>query len=273
MEDLITLNNGVKIPRVGFGTWKIRPSILAKRAVSEALETGYRLIDTARIYLNEKGVGQAIRGSGIPREQIFVTTKLWNGDQGYESALAAFDKSLKRLGLEYVDLYLIHWPVTGKRLDSWRALEEIYASGRAKAIGVSNFTERHLEELLSKSKIVPAVNQIEFHPFLYDEQRPTLEFCKKHDIQVEAYSPLAHGHGLDNLVLGEIANRHSKSTAQILLRWCIQKGAIPIPKSTDEKRMRENLNIFDFKLSEPEISKIDALSCNLRTCWDPNSIK
>ncbi len=262
------LNTGAKIPAVGFGTWKIRP---ARKPVTEALEAGYRLIDTARIYINERGVGRAINESGIPREDIFVTTKLWNSDQGYDKALNAFDKSLDRLGMEYVDLYLLHWPVTGKREDSWKALEEIYKAGHAKAIGVSNFNVRHLEELLKTAKVVPAVNQIEFHPFLYGEQKELLDYCKSKGILVEAYSPLAHG-AFENPVLNKIGQAHGKSAAQVVLRWAHQKGTVPLPKSTSPENMRQNLDIFDFELSSGDMKKIDGLSNGMRTCGDPNTM-
>jgi diketogulonate reductase-like aldo/keto reductase len=272
MKAGVKLNTGRTMPQIGFGTWHVWPNGKAKRAVTEAIDVGYRLIDTAKIYLNERGVGQAIRASGVPREDIFVTTKLWNGDQGYRSALRAFDASLKRLGLDYVDLYLIHWPVTGKRQASWKALRDIAKSGRAKAVGVSNFTVEHLEELLAGSDTVPAVNQVEFHPFLYKDQAPLLDFCGKHRIVVEAYSPLAHGYGITDPLLAELAHDHKKSAAQVMLRWAIQHGTIPIPKSTDPVRMRENLDIFDFELSAGEMERIDGLSRGLRTCWDPSKL-
>lgn len=266
----VSLNTGAKMPAIGFGTWKIFPNGRAKHATEAALKAGYRLIDTARIYGNERGVGQAIRGSGVPRQEIFVTTKLWNNKQGFDSAHKAFNDSLKRLGLDFVDLYLLHWPVTGKRLDSWRALEEIYASGRARSIGVSNFTVRHLIELLENSNVLPAVNQVEFHPFLYKEQRELLEFCKQHNILVEAYSPLAHGHRLNDPLLAKIARKHGKSSAQIVLRWAIQHGTLPLPKSTNPERQSENLAIFDFLLSDTEMKAINGLSDDMRTCDDPN---
>ncbi len=270
--DYLELNSGSAIPPVGFGTWQIRFNGHAKKAVRMALEAGYRLIDTARIYGNEKGVGQAVRESGITREEIFVTTKLWNHDQGYDRTHRAFDASLKRLGLDYVDLYLIHWPV-GSRLESWRALEEIYKSGRAKAIGVSNFTEEHLTELLAAANVMPAVNQVELHPFIYEEQKELLNFCRQHKITVEAYSPLAHATRLHDPTITEIAKVHNKSHAQVLLRWSVQHGAVPLPKSSHEERIRENLMIFNFVLSDQEMALINGLSDGSRTCWDPTSIK
>lgn len=260
------------IPSIGFGTWQLFPGKPTKQAVTAALDAGYRLIDTARIYANEGSVGKAIQASEIPRKDIFVTTKLWNASQGYDKAHRAFNNSLKRLRMDYVDLYLIHWPVTGKRSESWRALGEIYDSGRAKNIGVSNYTVRHLEELLSKSKIVPAVNQIEFHPFLYNEQKELLAFSKRHGIVVEAYSPLAHGKKTDTTVLPEIAKKHKKSHAQIILRWCVQHGTVPLPKSGNPQHIRDNLDIFDFELTKTEMNQINDLSDGTRTCWNPTNM-
>ncbi len=269
---LVTLSNGVKMPAIGFGTWQIILNGRAKNAVSAALDAGYRLIDTAKIYGNEKGVGAAIRQSGIDRNKIFVTTKLWNRDQGYESALKAFDESLSRLGLEYVDLYLIHWPESYKRLDSWRAMEEIYKSGRVKAIGVSNFTIKHLNELFVKCTVRPAVNQIEFHPFIYNEQKELIQYCNDKSISVEAYSPLARAKGLAASIIERIANKHRKTNAQVMLRWCIQHGTIPIPKTSHVERMHENLDVFDFKLDEQEMSDINLLSDGGRILWDPENM-
>lgn len=268
----IQLHNGNKMPNIGFGTWQIRFNGRARKAVAQALNIGYRLIDTARIYGNEKGVGQAIRESGIAREEIFVTTKLWNSDQGYEKAHAAFAASLERLGLDYVDLYLIHWPVSGKRRDSWRALEEIYASGRARAIGVSNFTLAHLKDLQKVSEVMPAVNQIELHPFVYETQREVVDFCHDQNIVVEAYSPLAHAIRLHDPTISDIAQKHQKSNAQTLLRWSIQQGAVPVPKSSHPDRMKENLDIFEFELSPADMGRLNNLSDGSRTCWDPTFI-
>ncbi len=245
----------------------------AKQAVTSALEIGYRLIDTARIYMNERHVGAAIRESNLVRSDIFVTTKLWNFNQGAKKPRKAFDKSLKRLGLDYIDLYMIHWPVPDKRQESWLALEQIYKEGRAKAIGVSNYTVKHLEELLATASVVPAVNQVEFHPFLYEEQAELLEFCKQHGIIVEAYSPLAHGHRMDDPVLVRVAASHGKSVPQVMLRWAVQHGTVPIPKSTNPERIRENFEIFNFELSANEILDINGLSDGLRTCWNPENLK
>lgn len=270
LKSVVNLYNGINMPVVGVGTWKILPNSSASKAVGLALKNGYRSIDTARIYLNEKGVGKAIKNSGIPREEIFVATKLWNSDQGIEKTQKAFDKSLKRLGLDYVDLYLMHWPVTDKRIESWQEMIKIYKSGRAKAIGVCNFTEEHLAELIEQTKIPPMVNQVEFHPFLY--QKLLKDYCSEHHIILEAYSPLAHGKRIQHPVLSEIAAKHAKHTAQIMLRWSLQLGNVIIPKSTREGRIKDNIDIFDFELDSDDMSKISDLNKNYRTCWDPTGM-
>lgn len=269
MSDQHILNNDIPIPGIGFGTWQIRFNGHAKKAVEVALGAGYRLIDTARIYGNEKGVGRAIRESGIAREEIFVTTKLWNFDQGYDKTIRAFESSLNNLGLEYIDLYLIHWPVPDKRLESWRAMEGIYKSGRMRSIGVSNFTVSHLEELLQHAEVTPAVNQIEFHPFIYNDQKKLLDYCQQQGIIIEAYSPLAHGERLHDPVITAIASGHQKTNAQVLLRWCIQHGTVPLPKSSHLERIAENLAVFDFELTDGDMDKLNGLSDGSRTCWDP----
>jgi len=235
--------------------------------VAAALRLGYRHIDTARIYGNEGDVGAAIRDSGIPRDQIFVTTKLWNDDQGYDSALRAFDASAKRLGLDHIDLYLLHWPVPGKRLDSWRALEKLFDDKRARAIGVSNFLVRHLDELLANAKHKPHANQIELTPFL--QRRDTVEMCKREGIAVEAYSPLTRGKRLGHPVVKAIASETGRSPAQVLLRWGVQHGFIVLPKSVNEPRIAENAAVFDFALSADQLARLDALEENLATGWDP----
>lgn len=258
----LELNTGTQIPVVGFGTWQIPNGDEVAGAVSEALESGYRLIDTAKIYGNEAGVGQAIRKSVVPREELFVTTKLWPSDFGYESAKRAYDDSLDRLGLDYVDLYLMHWPSHDKkrRQNAWRALEEIYEEGLVKAIGVSNYMVEHLKEVISTSNTVPAVNQIEFHPYIYEEQKPVLELSKKHGITVEAYSPLSRGLGLDNITVNDIAERLRESPAQVVLRWAVQQGTIPIPKSATPERIRSNFEVFDFELSDEDMTALNSLS-------------
>ena len=217
-SNTFTLNTQTTMPAIGFGTWRVTPDSAATKAATEALQIGYRHIDTAKIYTNEKGVGAAIAAAGIPRADLFVTTKLWNQDQGYESGLAAIDESLANLGLDYVDLYLIHWPQTDTRADAWKAMQEIHASGKAKAVGVSNYTIRHLEELLASSELVPAVNQVEFHPYIYEQQKELLAYCKQKGIVVEAYSPLArHSRDVDERI-AKIAEQHGKTASQVILR-------------------------------------------------------
>jgi len=264
----LALNTGARIPQVGLGVWQsARGDTVA--AVMAALRLGYGHVDTARIYGNEAEVGQAVRESELPRGEVFVTTKLWNTDQGYDAALRAFDGSLEKLGLEYVDLYLVHWPVAGKRLDSWRALEHIFESKRARAIGVSNFLVPHLQELLAHAKVVPAVNQIEVHPFL--QQRDTRAFCAAHGIVVEAYSPLTHGDRLHDATITEVAKRVKRSNAQVLLRWGIQHGMVVLPKSVKEARIAENLAVFDFTLDDEAMTRLDALDEGAATGWDPRT--
>jgi diketogulonate reductase-like aldo/keto reductase len=261
------MNSGAAIPQLGLGVWQIPAGKPTRAAVTSALNLGYRHVDTARVYGNEVDVGAAVRESGVPRGEVFVTTKLWNDDQGFDSAARAFDASLARLGLDYVDLYLIHWPVPQRRLESWRALERIFADGRAKAIGVSNFMPNHLEELLRHAKVVPAVDQVEISPFL--QQRETRAFCAKHDIVVEAYSPLTRGKRLAHPVVVDIARRVERSPAQVLLRWGAQHGLVVLPKSTHAARIRENAEIFDFELDSKAMHALDALDEGLATGWDP----
>jgi diketogulonate reductase-like aldo/keto reductase len=263
----LSLSSGADIPQVGLGVWQTPAGATARQAVLAALQSGYRHVDTARVYGNETDVGAAVLSSGVPREQVFVTTKLWNDDHGYDRALRAFDASLKRLGLEYVDLYLLHWPVAGKRLDSWRALERLYEEKRARSIGVSNFLVPHLKELLDAAKHVPAVNQIELTPFL--QRRDTVALCRKHGIVVEAYSPLTHGQRLHDPVLAGVARRTGRSVAQVLLRWSLQHGNVVLPKSTKPQRIAENARVFDFTLDERAMAELDALDEGLVTGWDP----
>lgn len=275
----IILNNKTEIPVIGFGVFRIPEGEETVNAVKWALAAGYRHIDAAMIYKNEEGVGKAIKDSGIPRGEIFVTTKLWNTDQGYESALKAIDVSLKKLGLSYVDLYLVHWPTAhadnkislNKRGETWRAMEEIYRSGKARAIGVSNYTITHLEEMRRYAQVPPAVNQVEFHPFLY--QAELLNYCKKNGIALEAHSPLVHGEKLDNEVINNIARKHAKTGAQVLLRWSLQHGCIPIPKSVHKERIAENIRVFDFSLTENEMIALNGLNQNLHLRSDPTNLK
>ena len=261
------LNTGAEIPRVGLGVFQAPRGEITRDAVRAGIELGYRHIDTARVYGNEADVGAAVREAAVPRAEIFVTTKLWNADQGYDAALRAFDASLARLGLPYIDLYLLHWPVPGLRLESWRALEEIHASGRARAIGVSNFMTRHLEELLGRARVVPAVNQIEVSPFL--QQRDVRAFCAGRGIAVEAYSPLTKGARLDHPVVRRIAGESGRSAAQVLLRWGLQRELIILPKSVTPARLAENLAALDLPLSDEHMAALDALEEGLVTGWDP----
>jgi methylglyoxal/glyoxal reductase len=264
----LRLNSGAEIPQVGLGVWQSPRGEGTRSAVLAALRFGYRHVDTARIYGNEADVGAAVRESGVARREVFVTTKLWNDDQGYDSALRAFDASLKRLGLDDVDLYLIHWPVAGKRLESWRALERLYEEKRARAIGVSNFLEPHLLELLGTARHVPAVNQIELTPFL--QRRETRALCRKHGIVVEAYSPLTRGRRLNDPVVVGVAQRVVRTPAQVLLRWGLQHGHVILPKSTRPERIAENGKLFDFVLDDRAMSELDALEEGLTTGWDPD---
>lgn len=263
----VRLNNGVELPRVGLGVYQAARGEETRRAVREALALGYRHVDTARAYGNERDVGEALRESGLPRDEVFITTKLWNDDQGYDAALAAFDDSLRRLGLEVLDLYLLHWPVPGKRLDSWRALERLAREGRVRAIGVSNFMPHHLDELLGRAEIVPAVNQIEVSPFL--QQREARAASERRGIVVEAYSPLTKGQRLGDPVVGRVAREAGRTPAQVLLRWGIQHGMVVLPKSVHPPRIAENAALFDFALSPAAMAELDALEEGLVTGWDP----
>jgi len=266
----LTLNNGVEIPRFGLGVWQAKPGREVRDAVRWALEAGYRHVDTARIYGNEQDVGEVLREGIVPRGKIFVTTKLWNGDQGYAPTKGALDASLRDLGLEYVDLYLMHWPVEGKRLEIWRAMEELLAAGKARAIGVSNFLVHHLDELLDHASVVPAVDQVEFSPYLY--QRDLLEYCRSRGIQLEAYSPLTRGRRLDDPALKKIAAGHGKSTAQVLIRWALQHDLVVIPKSVTRKRVRDNADVFDFELGPDDMAALDALDEGRHFAWDPTGV-
>ncbi|MCM3098023.1 aldo/keto reductase [Priestia megaterium] len=273
LQDTVTLHNGVKMPGFGLGVFKVEEGPELVNAIKVAIKHGYRSIDTAAIYGNEEGVGQGIREglkeAGISRENVFVTSKIWNSDLGYEATIAAYETSLKKLGLDYLDLYLIHWPVEGKYKEAWRALETLYKEGKVKAIGVSNFQVHHLKDLMEDAEIKPVINQVEYHPRL--TQKELQAFCEKHHIQLEAWSPLMQGELLDNEVLTEIANKHNKSVAQVILRWDVQNGIITIPKSTKEHRIVENASIFDFELNKEEIERIDELNQNHRVGPDPDN--
>ena len=263
----LELNSGGSIPQVGLGVWQAPAGAATREAVTAALRFGYRHIDTARIYNNETDVGIAIRESGVPRDQIFVTTKLWNADHGYDNALRAFDASAQRLGLDYIDLYLIHWPVPEQRLDSWRALEQLFEAKRARTIGVSNYLVPHLEELLPHAKHLPAVDQIELSPFL--QRRDTVALCRKHGIVLAAYSPLTRGQRLDHPVVRAIASELGRSAAQVLLRWGIQQEFVVLPKSVRAERIAENGSVFDFVLDARQMQRLDDLDENLATGWNP----
>ncbi|OXM87353.1 aldo/keto reductase [Paenibacillus rigui] len=268
ISDSTVLHNGVKMPWLGLGVWKTKDGDEVIQSVKTAIQAGYRSIDTAAAYNNEAGVGAGIKEGGAAREELFITTKVWNADQGYDSTLRAFEESRRKLDLEVIDLYLIHWPVQGKYKDTWRALEKLYKDGAVRAIGVSNFQVHHLEELLAGSEVVPMVNQVECHPRL--TQQELRSFCAAHRIQLEAWSPLMQGN-LDIPVLTELAAKYGKSAAQIILRWDLQNGIVTIPKSVTEARIRENGNIFDFSLSEEDIAKLDALNENHRFGPDPDN--
>ncbi|SMQ85153.1 Aldo/keto reductase [Bacillus sp. OV166] len=269
LQSTTTLNNGVKMPWFGLGVFKVEEGPELVNAVKTAIQHGYRSIDTAAIYENEEGVGQGIKESGIAREDLFVTSKVWNADLGYESTLAAYQTSLDKLGLEYLDLYLIHWPVAGKYKEAWRALETLYKEGRVRAIGVSNFQVHHLEDLMKDAEVKPMVNQVEYHPRL--TQKEVQAFCREQGIQMEAWSPLMQGQLLDNEGLAAIAAKYKKSVAQIILRWDLQNGVVTIPKSTKEHRIIENSQVFDFELTQEDMLQINNLNQNHRVGPDPDN--
>ncbi|MEU3602602.1 aldo/keto reductase [Streptomyces sp. NPDC006798] len=265
----ITLNNGVEMPRLGFGVWQVSDEE-AVRAVTTAVEAGYRSIDTAAAYENETGTGQAVAASGVPREELFLTTKLWNNDHGYDSALRAFDASLARLGTDYVDLYLIHWPVPRRDtyVDTWRALEKILSEGRARAIGVSNFLPAHLDRLADETSVVPAVNQIELHPQL--QQAESRAAHRRLGVVTEAWSPLGQGKGLLTVpAVAAVARKHDRTPAQVVLRWHLQSGHVAIPKSVTPSRIRENIDIFGFELDDDDLAAFAALDEGRRLGPDP----
>lgn len=268
ITDCTTLNNGVKMPWFGLGVYLTKAGDEVENSVHWALKHGYRSIDTAKLYGNEEGVGKAIRESGVPRDEVFVTTKLWNTEQGYDSTLQAFEESRKRLGMDYVDLYLIHWPGTRLYKETWKAFEKLYKDGHVRAIGVSNFNVHHLENILADCEFVPMVNQVEFHPYL--TQVELLQYCKSHDIQLEAWSPLGRGKVLEDETVARIAKAYGKTPAQVLLRYDLDKGVVTIPKSVHENRIQENAQIFDFELTSDEIAAIDALNRNERIGPDPD---
>ncbi|HLR42422.1 MAG TPA: aldo/keto reductase [Pseudogracilibacillus sp.] len=267
----VTLNNGIQMPQLGLGIYQVANDI-TKEVVTTALDSGYRSIDTAQFYDNEIGVGQAIKHSNIPREELFVTTKVWNSHHGYEKTIEAFEDSLTKLQLDYIDLYLIHWPMPmkGKYVETYQALEKLYKDGRVKAIGVSNFHIEHLETILRECEIKPVLNQVECHP--YFQQHALKDFCKKHDIYLEAWSPLSRGAVFDNEVIQTIASKYNKTAAQIILRWHIQENTIVIPKSITPSRIKENMNVFDFALTEEEMKSIYEIDKNERAGREPNEM-
>ena len=269
VDSTVELLNGIRMPRLGLGVWKSKEGPETENAVSAALQAGYRLIDTAALYENEASVGRAVRESDVPREHIFVTTKVWNSEQGYDSTLKAFGASMDKLDLDYVDLYLVHWPVPGKYKETYRALETLYEEGKVKAIGVSNFLIHHLEDLMGSCRIKPMVNQVEMHPLL--TRKPLLEFCKREGIQVESWRPLMKG-GFDIPLLQELAAKYGKTPAQILIRWHLQLDIVTIPKSARAERIRENADVFDFRLSREDMARIDGLNEDRRFGADPDRI-
>lgn len=268
IKDYTTLNNGLKMPWLGFGVFRLEEGQDVEGAVLNALETGYRSIDTATVYKNERGVGAAIRKSGVPRKEIFLTTKVWNDDQRQKRTQAAFEESLERLDTDYVDLYLVHWPVKGHYQDTWKMMEEIYQSGRAKAVGVSNFLIHHLEDIINDCQVMPSVNQVEFHPYLF--QPELLKFCQENKIQLEAWSPLMKGQVTNDKTHLELAEKYAKTPAQIVLRWDLQHEVVTIPKSGRADRIFENAQIFDFELSEEDMNILDALDEGKRLGPDPD---
>lgn len=269
ITDCTTLHNGVKMPWMGLGVYKAKEGKEVENAVKDALKLGYRSIDTAAAYRNEGGVGKALAEAEVAREEVFVTTKVNNPDQGYESTLQAFEESRKKLGLEYLDLYLIHWPVKDKYKDTWRALEKLYHEGLVRAIGVSNFQIHHLEDLFGTAKIIPMVNQVECHPYL--TQKELLTFCKQKNIQLEAWSPLAQGLAIKDQTVIHLSQKYQKTPAQILIRWDLQNGIVTIPKSVHENRIKENGQVFDFALAPEDMAMLDGMNENRRIGPDPDN--
>ncbi len=270
LSSRVRLNNGVEMPWLGLGVFQSVPGKETEQAVRWALEIGYRHVDTAAFYDNEQDVGRALKDSGLARESVFITTKVWNSDQGYESTLKAFDRSRSKLGLEVVDLFLIHWPVKGKIRDTWRALEKVYAQGKARAIGVSNFLVHHLQELIQGSTVKPAVNQVEFHPFLV--QKELLAYETGQGIRPEAWAPLTRTQGFGNPVIAALADKYGRSPAQIILRWDLQMGVVTIPKSVHRERIEQNSRLFDFALEPADMEKLTALDTGSRIGPNPDTI-
>ncbi len=266
----IELNNGVEIPVLGFGTYLLNPGDEALAALDCAFGAGYRHIDTAALYGNEAEVGEAARNSGIPRQELFITTKVWNSDQGYSSTLKAFDRSLANMKMDYVDLYLIHWPLPARRKETWEALLRLYDEKLCRSIGVSNYTIKHLHELLKTSPIVPAVNQVEFSLYLF--QKDLLDYCSSNEIIIESYSPLTRGKKFGDRRLLEIAEKYGKTPAQILIRWALQAGTVTLPKSSNPKRIRENADVFSFNILDEDMDIMAQFNEGYRVAWDPSSL-
>ncbi|BBN97816.1 aldo/keto reductase [Sporolactobacillus terrae] len=269
LKDTVQLNNGLEMPGFGLGVWKVKDGEEVIHSVRSALNAGYTMIDTAAIYRNEAGVGEALRQSAVQREDVFITTKVWNADQGYDTTLKAFETSTKKLGINTVDLYLIHWPTAGKYKETWRAMEKLYKDGRVRAIGVCNFHIHHLKDLMEGAEIKPAVNQIELHPLL--SQVPLRNYCYKEGIAVEAYSPLGSGGLINHPLLSEIGKKYGKTAAQVMLRWDVDSEIITIPRSTKEAHIISNADIFDFELSPEDIDQIDTLNEDKRFGADPDN--
>jgi methylglyoxal/glyoxal reductase len=269
LQSTLKLHNGVEIPYVGLGVYQMKDRSEAVDAIKTAIDLGYRSIDTASVYKNEESVGEAVRESGVSRKDLFITSKVWNKEQGFDPTLRAFEDSLKRLDMDYLDLYLVHWPVEGKYKETWKALERLYDEGIVKAIGVSNFHQHHLEDLMKGSNEKPVINQIELHPRL--NQEPLRGYCHENEIAVEAWSPIARGNLLDEPTLNHIAGKYNKTAAQIILRWHLQNGAVIIPKSVSPTRIKENSEIFDFNLSLEDMTQINGLNMNERFGPDPDN--
>lgn len=269
IQGSFTLHNGIKMPYFGLGVYLSRDGQEVINAIQWAVDVGYRHIDTAAIYNNERGVGEGVRNCGVERKELFVVSKVWNTEQGFDTTLKAFDDSMERLGMDYLDLYLVHWPTAGKYKDTWRAMERIYREGRARAIGVSNFMQHHLEDLLSVAEIVPMVNQMEFHPYLV--QQNLIDYCKQKKIQYEAWSPLMQGHIFDVPLMMQLADKYNKTIPQIVLRYDLQKGVITIPKSSKKERIIANADIFDFEISASDMQALDALDRGKRFGPDPDN--
>ena len=269
IQGTFTLHNGVEMPYLGLGVYLSKDGQEVSNAVKWALEAGYRHVDTASIYENEAGVGEGLKASDVPREDVFLVSKVWNSDQGYDTTLRAFEASLQRLDTEYLDLYLIHWPVAGKYKETWKALERLYADKRIRAIGVSNFMQHHLQDLLDGADVVPMVNQMEFHPYLV--QQSLLDFCKANRIQYEAWSPLMQGHIFKDPAFQELATKYGRTIAQIVLRWNLQKGVVTIPKSSKKERILANADLFDFEISQEDMHHLDAMDQGKRFGPDPDN--